>query len=391
MHAIVTLVSFLVFAVVVIAFVTRASQRVARLAWLLTLTLVLGGGVTMMVAHSFVAKWGFRGDSPHDGLAAMIEGKASRPFVYRRLTPDVVGLVSDFVAPRVPQSISQYLVERSPLGRYRATWGSGEVWTPSTALTFHVAFVVFWFALFGALVSGSALICVVRACPWFDGLITATVAMCLVPLMFVNGGYLYDSTELWLWSTLLLVAMRGPLPLLPIVFGLMIANKESALLGVPALFPLVARRTTLRTAGLWCLGLAVIGVGWIVFVRHRYADQNGDNMAWLLVTNLDFWTHVSSYFKFGTPYTPILPAPRGGNLLLILLAFLPLRFGWPSVRRDVRLATAIILSILVPLFLTSGATDEVRAFGLAYPLVFLVCVEGATKLRSRLEAPQQRA
>ena len=103
----------------VIFVITRMSLATARRVWLVVFTLVLGSGVTMMEAHSFVAKWGFKGDHPRDGLVAMMDGTAARPFVYRRLTPAIVRGVTDRALAHLPPRALDYMVTNSALERYR--------------------------------------------------------------------------------------------------------------------------------------------------------------------------------------------------------------------------------------------------------------------------------
>jgi len=105
----------------------RCSAATARGLSLIAFTIVVGGGVTMMATHAFVAKWGFRGDSPRDGLFYLMDGTAYRPFVYRRLAPDVIRLTTDVALRRLPPRMINYMVARSTLKRYRGYWEGDEI------------------------------------------------------------------------------------------------------------------------------------------------------------------------------------------------------------------------------------------------------------------------
>lgn len=215
---------------------------------------------------------------------------------------------------------------------------------------------------------------------WFEGTLAAAVGMCLLPLIFCSGGYLYDAPELLLWSALLWVALSGPIWLAPPVFAVMLFNKETAIVVVPALLPLLAARTGLRRALQWCAFLGVMGAAWVFYVRAKYAHLPGDTLAPMLSGNLAYWAKPTSYLSAGSPFAPVLPSARGGNLLLLLLALLPVRFGLPAVKPAFRLTTLIMAGIMLPLFLVGGAFDEVRALLLLLVPLFAVQVAGVKEL-----------
>jgi hypothetical protein len=357
--------------------VARMSLQASRKVWLVAFVLVVGGGVTMMVAHSFVAKWAFKGDSTRDGLESMIEGTASRPFVYRRLAPDLVGAASHVALEQLPPRAIEYLVEKSSLKRYRIEWGGIEEWTPRKAVEFHVAYALVWCALFGLLLAGAALVHVVRRCSALEAIVTSMLGVALMPLLLVGGGYLYDAPELLLWTTLLFVTLRGWFVLTPFVFVLMLANKESALIAVPALFPLFLQRTGMSRALIWTAVLGALGVLWLVYVRSKFAACAGQPMESWFRSNLEFWTNPTSYFKAGQLFSPGLLSPEGANVLVLLFVLLPVRFGWPATSTDIRRATVITAAILLPLFITSSRLDEIRNLSiLFFPLLFVIVVEG---------------
>jgi hypothetical protein len=180
--------------------------------------------------------------------------------------------------------------------------------------------------------------------------------------------------------------MRGWLAAAPFVFALMLVNKESALTVVPVLFPLLLRRTGFVSALKWTSLFGAMGCAWVWFIRNRYAALPGQPMEWWLPDNLAFWSRPTSYLGFAQLYAPGLLAPKGGNLGILVVLGLSLRFGWRGTPWDVRAATAIMAIVLVPLFLVAGAMDETRALGLLFPFLFLVGEQGARALFTKEEA-----
>jgi len=82
---------------------------------------------------------------------------------------------------------------------------------------------------------------------------------------------------------------------------------------------------------------------------------------WRLLTNLQFWSQPTNYFRFARMFSPGLFAPRGGNLLIVFLLLIPSRFGWKHLREEIRHATVLLALAYVPLFLFFGCIDETRA------------------------------
>jgi hypothetical protein len=369
------------------ALIVKLSETAARRLWLIGFTVLLGSAVAYMDAHAFLAKWAFKGDDPRDGLLALVESTAYRPFVYRRLSPEIVDKVTDVALAKLPERAFEYFEKGSRLHRYKGDWTGYESWDRRKAVMFHVAYFLVVGSFFGALLAGAALLQVVRNCSWLEALCTASVAMCFVPLMFVGGGYLYDAPELMLWTALLWVGLRGWWFLSPVLFVLMLLNKESALLVLPGLAPILYFQKGWKYAAKWLVPLGILGVAWSLYVRMKYAHNTGGSMENHLLGNLEFWGNPRNYVLLSPMYSPALPSPRGANLLSLFIVAIPLRFGWRALRQDLRWATGIMAAILIPLLITSCFRDELRNLSLLFPLLFLALVQGAHQLARPETAP----
>jgi hypothetical protein len=357
---------------------SRVSVRWAKRLWLILFVVVVGGGVTQMTAHSFLEKWAFRGDAERYGLLFLMDGTAHRPFVYRRLAPEAVNALTNVLLKRLPDDKLDRFTSSSPLKRYRVdqTTPGLESWTPRKAVAFHVAFALVWLSLFGTLIAAAFLLKPLCDCRWPVAFVISTLAMALIPLMFVGGGYLYDATELLLWTTLLAVAIRGWFSLTLLLFILMLFNKESAVFTIPALCAIFVHRLGWWRALSWTVAAGALGGLWLIFSRAHFSANPGQQMEWHLAVNLAFWSNPTSYFKLGSFFAPALPSLRGANILLIGLVFLPFRFGWARVRRDIRWAAVLTGLVLVPICLMGANRDEVRNFSLLFPLWFVVSANG---------------
>jgi hypothetical protein len=361
----------------VFVLVRRLQPRSARTVWLTLFTLVIAGGIAMMITHSFITRWGIRSDARRDGIWSMMEGTADRPFVFRRLAPELARAATDFADQHLPaHSVDSYLQNSTLLKVYPPE----PPMTRRQQLAIHAAYALVWLAWLGSAVAGAWLLCSARGSSWYTGILTSSLALCLIPVTFSNGGYVYDSFEVLLWTLLLGCLCRGWLLAALGVFALALLNKESLLALVPALYPMIARHVGTKRALMWTALFALLAAAWLAYIRHTYAASPGMAQEWSLWSNLEFWSKPSSYLKFAAMYSPALLAPRGGNVLILVLLAIPLRFGFGHVRADLRYAAVIASLALIPLFVLSGCIDETRALGPLFPFILVIGAEGLARL-----------
>jgi hypothetical protein len=126
-------------------------------------------------------------------------------------------------------------------------------------------------------------------------------------------------------------------------------------------------------------------------VRHRFAYSPGESVENWFWYNLGFWTDLRNYFKFDRLFSPWLLAPRGANVLILLFLAIPLRFGWPHLRSDLRWAFGGIAAVLLPLFIRSGLGDEVRGLALLVPFLLITVTLGARALSASTDGQRTMA
>jgi hypothetical protein len=354
----------------------------ARRVWLALFGFVVSGGLTMMVSYAFVTRWGIRTSSVRDGLWFLMDGQAWRPFVFRRLAPELVSHVTKFAETRFPGAVDRYL-SASTLARLFLP----EQLSPHEQLALHVAYLLVWLGLLATVFSGTLLLRTLRQVSWFEALITSSLSICLLPMTLSNGGYIYDPLELFLWTTLLWCLVGRVFILAIPVFLLMLANKESGLALVPALLPLLNRQLGRKQAIVWTVLAGIVAAAWLLVIRRAYAHNPGMDQEWSLWSNLIFWATPSSYARFAAMYSPALPGPRGANVAILLLLAIPIRVGWSQLRDDFKHSALLAGVILVPLFVVSGMIDETRALGPLFPYLVVAASEGIGKMYTRAAAP----
>jgi hypothetical protein len=341
--------------------------RVAQ-AFRMTLVTLLYVAVATSVLDLFMTRWGFMGDSRHRGLDVMLEHRAQRPFVYRVLTPEIIHRVSDVVREGMGEAQQSWLVRDSPLRRYARP---RERWDLAKAVPFHVGYLVLLSSLLVAAFAARSLAAsVYRAPPVFVDFAPAG-ALLLLPLTFVRAGYLYDFPELALLMLCTLCLARRHLAAYYVLFVLACLNKESSPLLVLYFAAFQAQRLARRV---WLGHVAaqlLVGAAIVIGLRIAFRAAPGEAAWFNLPANLIFLIRPQTYFGFAPVYGPLVPFPLPFNLITLFLAGFAVLWRWSGKPVEVRRALLLVGAFLLPVYLTYGFLDEVRALGLAFPALYL--------------------
>ncbi|MBW2400542.1 MAG: hypothetical protein JRG80_14870 [Deltaproteobacteria bacterium] len=351
-------------------FALRAHLKRDRLArafrWsLLALIYVI---VSAVVLNAFMTRWGFRGDASNHGFVQMLEHEAHRPFSYRVLSPAIVNAGAALVPGQLRARWQPWLLEKSPLLRYRAPY---ESWNPDKALKWHVAYGYLFACLLAALFAARALTRTsISASPLFADYAPA-LALLLLPLTFLRGGYFYDFPELAFLFGCTLFAAKGRWTAFAILYPLAILNKESNILLVVTFLAFAASRLPRRRLLIHAGSQFAVGVLLVATVRFVFRDAGGGAAQPWFPLNVLFFLSPEWYAKFFTPFAPLIPIPRGINVFsLALLAFM-VAWRWPAKPTPLRRLLLANAAITLPLYLLFGFLDEIRALSLLFPALFL--------------------
>ncbi|HEX5539716.1 MAG TPA: hypothetical protein VFX01_07995, partial [Methylophilaceae bacterium] len=195
----------------------------------------------------------------------------------------------------------------------------------------------------------------------------------IFPVMLTEGGYFYDMSELLFMALAMLLAIRGRLLLLAIVVALATFNKESFLFFVITLYPFLRKRFSFRTTAAIEIVLLAIAAMINIVMKLHYANNIGEPVESQLVTHVLWLLKPSSYFSFEVNYG--MPAPKGFNLIHLLVLAILVRTGWRYVTPTVRQHFWIALVINLPLFLAFCYEGELRNLSMLYmTLVILIAI-----------------
>jgi hypothetical protein len=207
------------------------------------------------------------------------------------------------------------------------------------------------------------------------------VAMILLPMTFMEGGFIYDAPELFLSGLALYFFLKRRWIGFYLTFVMAVLNKESdILLPVWFLAPFLLQRdwrSLLRHAAI------SVAVGAPPFLAVKYFFRNApvDPFKLLLGMNLDYLATASSYVSGFDVYAEAVPAPEGFHLFNLFLLAVLLALAWrrPELR-EVWLIFALTAIAFLPFFLLFGYRDEIRVFGPSFAALVLLagnCVRAA--------------
>lgn len=312
-----------------------------------------------------LGKWGLREESARANIGRILAGEAYRPFAHRVLIPQAANLADRWT----PASVKRHLVDKLSLDRIftRAKGGM------DAAIAFR--HLVIGYSVFLALLAAQwALQRLALACgvPALQAALAPALFVLVLPYLLTIGGYFYDAWELFFLALACWLAVRGRVGLLLVVSVLACLNKESYLVFVPALYPLL-RASRSRRAALAGTGL-VLGVSALVYVAvtSRLQDNPGERAEFHLFTNL------AAYFNpFSGTYTQMeltygLVGPSGMSLLTLLALVAVARRGWQGLPAPIRRHALVSICLSLPLFLALCATGELRNLSLCFPALVLL-------------------
>jgi hypothetical protein len=331
--------------------------------------------------NGYYDKWHFRESGTSTFMAgasldSILDGTAARPYVYRQLLPTL----ANWLAAQVPEQTQDRLYEvrlyngrlfrddfiDSPLARNRACFL--RYWIVYTAV-----FLFAWIAVYAMYLVGKA-----AGYPPMPSALAAIAMILLFPYFLTRGGFFYDFPELAFLAIAVWMALKFDWWWMLPVVALAAWNKESFLLFIPALYPLLRLRSSrVRAfAATGALGLACAAVYCLVWLRFQH--NPGGAFELHLQDQVDYMIHPSNLLLREKTYG-----------LLVLQGFNPVCWGliaWTAVRGwrflppAIQLHARIAALINFPLYLLCCVPGELRDLSFLYVTLLLLLAANLTGL-----------
>jgi hypothetical protein len=336
-----------------------------------------------LVLNAFMSQWGFRGENSPFGFERMLSYSAERPYVYRVLSPTVINAAAAMVPDVLVADRQTWLLEESPLLRYRQPQ---ESWSVEKSVKWHVAYFYLFACLLGVLYAARVLTrSVYDVTPLFADF-APIVALLFLPLTFHFGGYLYDFAELALMLLCLIALVKSRLTWFYPLYLLAILNKESNVLISVFFFAVMYDALPRKRLLAHCAVQVAAGALILLALRIVFLDNGGSQALLSFPLNLLFWLSPSAYWNFITPYAPLIPVPRGANLISLFLLVFLVSWAWSHKPGAVRRLVLLSAACNLPLFLLFAFLDEIRNLSITFPAIYLVGCHTVHDVYGRLAA-----
>ena len=336
--------------------------------------------LSAMATNAFMQRWGFR-ELPGVAFSfqRMLDGSARRPWAYRVLVPQTVNAVASACPQALEIRLQAYLLKDSGV-KDRYFRGADADWTLDYALRYHIAYGLVFLSLFTTLWLLRSLPAKfgIRN-PWLNDLAPLAFAT-LLPLAYLNGGYLYDYPELiFLAGSFVLIHSRAWA--LPLLIPLATLNKETALLIPILLLPVVATQPVdTRRRALAALGIAfVAGTVTYLIVQWLHRANTGGLAEPHLALNARYWIDPRNYlFGFSSIFAAGLPTAKPLNIVVLGSVITLGVSSWRRVSVTIRRMLIVALAVNVPLVLALSYQDELRNLSLSFMPIYVYFVAAAS-------------
>lgn len=315
--------------------------------------------------NGFYRQYQFGESSDRRGdFKAMIDGTASRPFIFRRLVPLTANLVEKLTPQRIKDRLS-VMHAQSGKSLYQLFFDSPEALDPAYSYRYLVTYLFIFFMVW---VAAGALYKVCRS----EGIqrvpaLAASVATILVFPYLGSEAFetMYDYPELAFLALAFLVARRCRwwwlIPL--VVLGTL--NKESFVFFLITLYPVIRPKLSRWKAVSALAFLEAIALCIYLYMRTVYAGNPGGNAEFQAMLQLARLGHISGRI-FSVAHFYGVPVPVVDTLIPLGLVTLTIWRAWPRLslmaRRNFQMATVINL----PLYFLWGGTGEIRVLSMLF-------------------------
>jgi hypothetical protein len=159
-----------------------------------------------------------------------------------------------------------------------------------------------------------------------------------------------------------------------LLLPLAVLNKESNIL-VPFLYAaiIIGNGSKWKYRLFIAIGF-IVSVGVYFFIKQKYSQNPGGTVMWQLGYNIDFWLAPKNYFLWHDFYTPMVPFPRGFNIILLLVLAKLLFWQWGEKPLFAKRLFVLAVLINIPLFILFSWNDEIRNLSFLFLPIYLLSI-----------------
>jgi hypothetical protein len=328
--------------------------------------------------QGFYSKWHFReAGVAHGaesivelryGLADILDGTASRPYVYRQMLPALANWLDAVTPQNVKDRLYLTSSHESTISSFRSE--SPMANDPKYFFRYVVIYAgTFFFAWLA--VYAMYLVCKAVDVPPVARILAPVFMILAIPYFMSGGGYFYDYPELAFLALAVWMALKFDWWWLLPLFALATWNKESFLLMAPTLYPILRMRSSRMSSWIGTAVLCVASGAVYLAIRGHYLQNSGGAVLLKWHNQIRFLLRPWSYFDWEATYG-IAMFKAFSLFSLTLIAWTAWR-GWKRLPRAIQGHAKIAAAINLPLYFLFCSPGEMRDFSMLY-IVFLLMI-----------------
>jgi hypothetical protein len=130
------------------------------------------------------------------------------------------------------------------------------------------------------------------------------------------------------------------------------------------------------------LFVIMVLMGAVVFWWVRVGNLNhpGQGVEFHLWDNLHFYARPNTWFEFMASHAPLIPFPKGLNLIFVWFVVAMLFFSWKSKPVLLKQVFWVACAVNLPLFVLFGFRDEMRNLSMLFPAMYFLATDSVMQL-----------
>lgn len=305
----------------------------------------------------FMGKWGFRDTAERFGIEQMLDGTATKPFVYRQLAP----LIAEGLIHITPEKVKAIIVNKiKPEETFSKVSTQLDI---NHKFKYNIIYYLSFLSVFFSLFILRKILLYFNCSP-IASMFAPAIFILSVPYIQTYGGYYYDNLDILFMSAAFLCALRKKNILLFCLIIPATLNKEVFFFFLPTLYPFIRDKLSFKKA-VALSGSTILLAGIVnVIVKKIYVANPGGVAIFQLFNNLKGYINPLTYLKFEMTYGII--GPKKMSFISIAIILTVFCSAWKYCSNPLKKHILFVACINLPLFLLFCATGELRNLSLFF-------------------------
>ncbi|PPD52639.1 MAG: hypothetical protein CTY10_09225 [Methylotenera sp.] len=310
----------------------------------------------------------------------VFKGEAPKPYVYRQLLPYSATFIHDKLPDSMKEKVKNWITkDRGGINNnvIHNTYAQAIDSDKSEIIIQYYLLYIFSFISLFLSVLILRKVCLEFGVDKPSATVAPMLFILLLPYLQTEGGFFYDMTEIFFMATAVLFAQKKQYLFLIFLVAFATINKESFLAFTLTLIPFLIKDLGLKKAAVYQASLMTIAALINFWIKAKYAANSGGAVESHFIQQVSAFLNISSYFRYDFVYGII--APKGYNILTILLLATTVKSSYHLLPRVAKQHTLAAFAVNLPLFLLFCFPGELRNLSFLFVSLNLIICFGISQ------------